>query len=69
MINPRRLQANRNLKVLLGRFTAEHPRPGHVYKAVISHDIGCPCMAAQSLLLCECKPEITIREVGNARSH
>jgi hypothetical protein len=56
-----RRRLNQSTVVLLGRFRAEVAQGGAgAYRASVQHDADCPGLARQSMLLCTCKPEISI---------
>ena len=52
----------RNMQVLLGRFHAEAAEGGvGGYLATVQHDNDCPGLLNESMLLCECNPQIDIQ--------
>jgi hypothetical protein len=56
-------RSGRNLQVLIARGMAEVQANGaDVYRAIVKHDDGCPGLAHQSMLWCECNPEIEIEK-------
>ena len=59
MSNRRRLKPGRSLEILLARAQGE-TAPGQVSIAHIYHDEDCPALTRQSMLMCDCRPEIVI---------
>lgn len=62
MSNSRRVRRNlRNYTVMLGRFKAEFDVGGPgLYMGTVYHDDDCPGLANESMLQCECRPQIDI---------
>ncbi|HZA25090.1 MAG TPA: hypothetical protein VFA32_21260 [Dehalococcoidia bacterium] len=54
-----------SLAILMGRFRAEVAQngDGH-YLGTVYHDENCEGLRRQSLLECQCRPEITIKKAG-----
>ena len=62
MSNRRKIR--NSFAVLYGRFAAEVAEEGvGGYYGEVRHDVHCPGLKHQSMLMCRCKPEISIHKL------